>query len=77
MLITVKYFGLIAEITQCENESISFANEPVLNLLELLYVKYPTLKDKDFQVAQNKELVALETIITGNEIALLPPFAGG
>lgn len=77
MLITVNYFGLIAEITKCEKESISFANEPILNLLEFLYLKYPALKHENFQIAQNQELVALETIITGNEIALLPSFAGG
>ena len=77
MLITVKYFGLIAEITQCENEAISFDNEPVLNLLNVLYDKYPALNSEEFQVAQNQELITLETILTGNEIALLPPFAGG
>jgi len=77
MLITIKYFGLIAEITQCENESISFSEKNIKELLELLYVKYPTLKHKDFQVAQNQELVSQQTLLTGNEIALLPPFAGG
>ena len=35
------------------------------------------LKEKDFQVAQNNSIVALETIINNTEIALLPPFSGG
>lgn len=77
MTITVKYFGLIAEITDCEKEVISFSKKDVSGFLELLYHKYPSLKTKDFQVAQNQELVSLDTLITGNELALLPPFAGG
>lgn len=77
MLITVKYFGLIAEITQCENEPILFSEKSIKALLDLLYVKYPDLRDKNFEVAQNQELVPIESLINGNEIALLPPFAGG
>lgn len=77
MKITIKYFGLIAEITNCEKEEISFSKKTVSEFLDVLYQKYPGLKNKDFQVAQNQELVSLDTIITGNELALLPPFAGG
>jgi len=32
---------------------------------------------KDFQVAQNNEIVTKETLVSGTEIALLPPFSGG
>ncbi|NJM79125.1 MAG: MoaD/ThiS family protein [Flavobacterium sp.] len=46
-------------------------------LLEDLFLRYPNLKTKHFQVAQNKEIVPIATKITTNEIALLPPFAGG
>ena len=77
MTINVKYFGLIAEITTCEKERILFTKKNVSEFLELLYLKYPSLKNKDFQVAQNQELVPLDTLVTDNELALLPPFAGG
>lgn len=77
MHITIKYFGQIAEVTQKEEESLEFSGQHISELLELLYAKYKTLKDKDFQVAQSQELVSVETEITGTEIALLPPFAGG
>lgn len=77
MTINVKYFGLIAEITACEKETILFAKSNVSEFLELLYKKYPNLENKDFQVAQNQELVTQDALITGNELALLPPFAGG
>ena len=77
MTINVKYFGLIAEITTCENERILFTKKNVSEFLELLYLKYPSLKNKDFQVAQNQELVSQDALISGHELALLPPFAGG
>jgi molybdopterin synthase sulfur carrier subunit len=77
MTITIKYFGLIAEVTQHEEETINFSEGTIYELLELLNSKYPELKTKDFQVAQNQELVSLETKVSGKEIALLPPFAGG
>ncbi|AXP82315.1 Molybdopterin synthase sulfur carrier subunit [Mariniflexile rhizosphaerae] len=77
MNICIKYFGLIAEVTHCEEETILFSESTVSELLDVLHTKYSALKNKDFQVAQNQELVSLETKITGKEIALLPPFSGG
>jgi len=77
MHITIKYFGQIAEVTHTEEESLEFSGSLVSELLETLHSKYDTLKNKDFQVAQNQELISIETELTGAEIALLPPFAGG
>lgn len=77
MYINIKYFGLIAEITKKDEESLEFSGSLVSELLETLFKTYSALKTRDFKVAQNQELVDLNTIITGDEIALLPPFAGG
>ena len=77
MLITIKYFGQLTEITNLDEESIEFSGTNINELLNTLYRKYNTLKTKDFQVAQNQELVDENTKITGQEIALLPPFSGG
>ncbi|GGZ93080.1 MoaD/ThiS family protein [Algibacter mikhailovii] len=77
MLITVKYFGQIAEVTQKEEEELEVAKTSISKLLETLNARYTDLKNKDFQIAQNQELVSLDTELTGAEIALLPPFAGG
>jgi molybdopterin synthase sulfur carrier subunit len=77
MNITVKYFGQIAEVTKQDEECLEFSGSYISDLLETLYSKYKLLKKKDFQVAQNQELVSFETKLTGQEIALLPPFAGG
>ena len=77
MQLNIKYFGLIAELTQCNEETLEFSNTSISELLETLYNKYPELKIKDFQVAQNQEIVSNDTIISGEELALLPPFSGG
>jgi len=77
MLITIKYFGQIAEVTQKNEEQIEISEGSISELLSTLNTKYSTLKNKDFQIAQNQELVDLDSELTGAEIALLPPFAGG
>lgn len=77
MLITIKYFGMLTEVTNCEEETINFSGKNISELLDTLYVKYSGLKNKDFQVAQNQELVSIETKLTSNEIVLMPPFSGG
>lgn len=77
MTLNIKYFGLLAEITGCEQETFAFKKETVGELLDELYSKYPMLKSKDFQVAHAMEISDKNAIITQNEIALLPPFSGG
>jgi sulfur-carrier protein len=77
MNLNIKYFGLLVEVTQCSEETLAFSKTTVSELLNMLFEKYPNLKDKDFQVALNNEIVSKNTLITENELALLPPFSGG
>ena len=77
MDLTIKYFGMLAEVTQCDEEVLSFSENRISELLKALCAKYPMLEEKDFQVAQNNTIVAKESTIEHSEIALLPPFAGG
>jgi sulfur-carrier protein len=77
MNLNIKYFGLLVEVTQCSEETLAFSKASVSELLNVLFEKYPNLKNKDFQVALNNEIVSKNTLITENEIALLPPFSGG
>lgn len=77
MTITVKYFGQIAETTQIEEETIEHPKATISEFIKSLTLKYPGLKTKDFKVAQNKALVSKDTFLTGQDIAILPPFAGG
>lgn len=77
MQLNIKYFGLIAEITSCDEESIELKEQTIQELRQILENKYPELKYRDFQIAQNKEIATNDTNLTGEEIALLPPFSGG
>lgn len=77
MNLKIKYFGLLAEITGRSEEELEFSKTSVSELTEMLFEKYPTLKEKDFQVAQNHEISSDQATITESEIALLPPFSGG
>tara|TARA_R110002126_G_scaffold21419_8_gene77423 strand:- start:688 stop:921 length:234 start_codon:yes stop_codon:yes gene_type:complete len=77
MIVEINYFGMIAEITGRSSESMKIAEGTIVDLKVILVGKYPGLKNKDFRIAQNQELVSEDTLLTGQEIALLPPFAGG
>ena len=77
MILSIKYFGLLAEVTGHSEEKIEFSGKSISDLKTILFQKYEVLKNKDFQIAQNNELTTNESIIIATEIALLPPFAGG
>jgi molybdopterin synthase sulfur carrier subunit len=77
MILSIKYFGLLAEVTGRSEEKIEFSGKSISDLKTILFQKYEVLKNKDFQIAQDNELTANETMVTATEIALLPPFAGG
>lgn len=77
MQIKVTYFGMLAEITKCSSERLVISGEEISALKSTLLNKYPNFLNKDFRIAQNQELVSDSTKLTGEEIAILPPFAGG
>ena len=75
--LNIKYFGMLAEVTACDQETILFSEDTVSDLLKILFDKYPVLEQKAFKVAQNHALVSEDTKISNPEIVLLPPFSGG
>ena len=77
MMITIKYFGLLAEVTGCSSEKINFYGTTISDLKEVLFQKHKVLKSLKFKIAQHNELNTDKTKVTSSEIALLTPFAGG
>jgi sulfur-carrier protein len=78
-MITLKYFGAIAEKTLCNDEKIDASDIRLHQLLDELERKY-NLSSLSFSVAINRKIIDKEAdYIMGNNdsIALLPPFAGG
>ncbi|PXY46165.1 MoaD/ThiS family protein [Flavobacterium hydrophilum] len=78
-MIEVKYFGAIAEKTQCSFENVVSSNISLQNLLKDLEAKYK-FESISFSVAVNQKIVSKTTdytLKTSDIVALLPPFAGG
>jgi molybdopterin converting factor small subunit len=79
MKINVLLFGVLTEITgetvlQVEAEKIT----DLKTLHEYLTEKYPGLQEKTFQYAVNQSISSAgHPLYAGDEVALLPPFAGG
>ncbi len=77
MKLKIKYLGLLSEVANCTEEQVEVSMQNVFEVLDFLYLKYPALKNKEFQVALNNKIVPKQTEINEGELALLPPFSGG
>jgi molybdopterin synthase sulfur carrier subunit len=77
MKIKIKYFGMLVEKVNMEEEIITFSGETISDLIETLTEAYSELSTCEFQIAQNQSIVTPSEKVTGAEIALLPPFSGG
>ena len=80
MLITIKYFGMLVEITNTTQESYQYDLEGIsINDIELsILSKYPNLKNTTYNIAVNQQIATKnQPVKNGDELAFLPPFAGG
>ena len=79
MNVRLKYFGMIAEATNTREESLNIEEgQNVKSLVNMLEARYRPLKNASYKIAVNMNLADDNLIINdSDEIALLPPFAGG
>ena len=78
-MITVKYFGEIAEAINCNEEQVSTKSDNLSEVIEQLNEKY-NLERFPMIIALNQNLIDMSNDITiknNDELAILPPFAGG
>lgn len=77
MDIKVLFFGVIADITSLDE--ISFSNvQDTEALKQILVEKYPDIEKYKYLLSVNHEIIKNNKSLNDNdEIALLPPFAGG
>ena len=70
---------MIAAATKKEEEEIELlTSTSIENLKSNLMKQYPSLAGMSFQMAKNHNIVDPSELIRANdEVALLPPFAGG
>ena len=79
MKLKVKYFGALAEETKFAEELLELGEEQtdLGELIALCESKHPGIATLSYQVSVNKKLVSDAKIQEGDEVAFLPPFAGG
>ena len=76
MQVKVLFFGQLREVVirdQLQLESVKTTKEARAALVQ----RFPDLAGCTFQMATNHELNSNKTLEDGDELALLPPFAGG
>ena len=76
MQVKVLFFGQLKDMVQTgqvQLEGVRTTGEVQAEL----FIKFPDLADCSFQIATNHELNSNKDLEEGDELALLPPFAGG
>lgn len=79
MTLTIKYFGMIAEMAGVNEEIISFDEEEydLEALKERCFSTYELSDTHAIQIAVNQSLATDGSLKHGDEVAFLPPFSGG
>lgn len=81
MMVIIKYFGAVADATQKREEALYLESQwhTVDDLRQQLETQYPDLKGLAYVIAVNQTVIGtgLLTLSENDELALLPPFAGG
>ena len=78
MKLNVKYFGLVGEAAGKQEEVLEFLEGiSAAELLTKLVEKYNIPDAESVQIAVNQNLDKNAVLKDGDEVALLPPFAGG
>jgi molybdopterin synthase sulfur carrier subunit len=74
MKVRILFFGMIAEALETNVYSIeNYHGQTIADLETHLKERYPRLNDFTYQIALNHN-AGLQAV---NEVAILPPFAGG
>ena len=77
MEITVLLFGNLAHIAKTNKLIVQDVNDSA-SVNDLMLSKFPALKNKKYIIALNQQLVKdNQNLKDGDELAFLPPFAGG
>lgn len=77
MKINVLLFGILTDIAGTSQVELKDV-ESVSAVKSWLWRSFPKSKDIDFQIAVNKTIIEGKAELkNGDEVALLPPFAGG
>lgn len=77
MRVKILLFGILADESGCSSLDINDVNN-LDELIKILKLKFPVLKKSSFAIAVNLTVVGGNIKLNDNdEVALLPPYAGG
>jgi len=77
MTVNVLFFGALIEVTKVSSMQINDISNSE-EIIEMLHKKFPLLCHYKFSVALNQNfLTDAAPLNNGDELALMPPFAGG
>jgi len=77
MTVKVLFFGVLAEVTGTNCKHFNEVKS-VNDLKRMIYDEYPEVVHYDFRISVNNELIDDDQVLNnGDELALMPPFAGG
>ena len=78
MILQLKYFGMIAEAVEKEDEFFELSGSTIKELDVALKNCYSNIENLNYSFAVNQTMVNEDILLKENdEVALLPPFAGG
>ena len=78
MEVKVNYLGMLVDQTGKNEETMFLIDATVSSLNAAVQKKYPLLKELPYNIVVNYEVVLKDLELGAtDEIALLPPFAGG
>lgn len=74
----VLFFGQLTDLTAGITELEIEAAADTEQLKQLLFERYPLLRQASFAITVNQNIIRQNTPLTAQaEVALLPPFSGG
>ena len=77
MEISILFFGELAEVAGANKMAVQNMND-TQSLTEWMLEKYPALKNRTYRMAVNKKVISEKRDLNnGDEVAMLPPYAGG
>ncbi len=77
MKVKVMFFGVLTEAAGTNSEEFEGVNN-LVDLKEAVESRFPKVAEYSYKAAVNEQLTSANTELSDNdEIALLPPYAGG
>ena len=79
MTLTIRYYGILTDITTCEKESVVLSEKSSLDdLSSSLIRQYPGFKAHSIvYFANGKKIKSGDILTQDSEIDCMPPFSGG